>query len=788
MIRNYLLTALRNLWRSKAFSVLNLTGLAVGMASATLILLVIHNEMTYDNFHKNRPLLYEVWNKEIVNGSLFCWDNTPHPLGPALKQEYPGIAAMCRVDNHWTVTDAGDKKMSSHVNVVDPSFLSMFTFPMIAGDPATALQSPDAMVVTQSMAKKLFGDKDPMNKSVLIEHYRYTITGVLKDLPANSTLNFEFLLPWSYEERVYGVDDNWSANSVNTYVQLQPKATETAMDQQIKKITIRHSKHAEGTEVFLHPMAKWHLYSDFENGEPVGGRITIISLLALVAAFILLVACINFMNLSTARSERRAKEVGIRKVAGAYRSMLIGQFLGESLLMAFLSAILALGLVQLSLPAFDTLINLQLAIPFGNPWFWGSAIGFTVLTGILAGSYPAFFLSAFRPVAVLKGSFKKPHARVNPRKVLVVLQFTFAILLIICTLIVVKQMDYAQNRSTGYDRGALLYHWNTGDLNKSFNALKRELLTSGVATEVTRTNVPLTQVYNNTFGLDWTGKTPGDKIAIDRLSEDQGLVKTAGLQIVAGRDMDLAQYPTDSAAMLLNESAVKAMGFKEPLGQTVADQATNYHVVGVVKDFITASPYDPIGPMVVEGAKDTKDAYFNVTNIRLSGDRPMTATIDKLREIFTRFNPDFPFEYHFVREDYAQKFRDTQQIATLSGLFAGLTIFISCLGLFGLAAYMAEARIKEIGVRKVLGASVFSITALLTKEFMTLVFLSLLIASPIAWFVMHSWLQTYSYRIAIDPWVFVLSGGLAILISILTVGGQAIAAARANPARSLRPE
>ncbi len=788
MIRNYLLTALRNLWRSKAFSILNLTGLAIGMASATLILLVIHNEMTYDNFHANKTVLYKVWNKAIVNGALFCWDNTPRPLGPALKQEYPGIAGMCRIDDHWTVTDAGDKKMSSHMNAVDPSFLSMFTFPLIAGDPATALQNPDAMVVTESMAKKLFGDKDPMNKSVLIEHHRYNVTGVLKDLPANSSLDFEFLLPWSYEDRAYGIDNNWSANSIYTYVQLQPTATETAMDQQIKKITIRHSEHAAGTEVFLHPMAKWHLYSDFENGEPVGGRITIISLMAIVAAFILLVACINFMNLSTARSERRAKEVGIRKVAGAYRSMLIGQFLGESLLMALLSAILAIGLVQFSLPAFNNLINLRLAVPYTNPFFWVSAIGFTVFTGILAGSYPAFFLSAFKPVAVLKGSFKKANAPTNPRKVLVVLQFSFAILLIICTLIVVKQMDYAQNRSAGYERGALLYHWNTGDLNKNFDALKRELLVSGVATQVARTNVPLTQVYNNTFGLDWTGKNSDDKIAIDRLSEDQDLVKTAGLQIVAGRDIDLVHYPTDSTAMLLNESAVRVMGFKDPIGQTVTDQGTDYHIVGVVKDFITASPYDRIGPMVVEGAKYTKDAYFDVTNIRLSGDRPMLATIDKLREIFTRYNPDFPFEYHFVREDYAKKFSDTQQIATLSGLFAGLTIFISCLGLFGLAAYMAEARIKEIGVRKVLGASVFSITALLTKEFMTLVFLSLLIASPIAWFVMHSWLQTYSYRIAIDPWVFVLSGGLAILISILTVGGQAIAAARANPARSLRPE
>jgi hypothetical protein len=464
--------------------------------------------------------------------------------------------------------------------------------------------------------------------------------------------------------------------------------------------------------------------------------------------------------------------------------MLIGQFLGESLLMAFLSAILALVLVGLTLPAFHRLINLDLTLPYTNPWFWACAAAFTSVTGLLAGSYPAFFLSAFRPVAVLKGSFKRYNAVVNPRKVLVVLQFSFAILLIICTLIVVNEMDYAQNRSAGYERGAILYHWNTGDLNKNFDALKRELLTSGVATEVCRSNYPLTQMFSNTMALEWPGKRPDDKMQIDRLAEDQDLVKTAGLRLVQGRDLDLTRYPTDSTGILLNESAVRVMGFKQPIGQIVSDDTT-YHVVGVVKDFIIGSPYDPTRPMVIEGAKSNS---FNATNIRLAADRPMTAALDKLREIFARYNPDFPFEYHFVRDDYDLKFRDTRQIATLSGLFAGLTIFISCLGLFGLAAYMAEARIKEIGVRKVLGASVLSITTLLTREFLTLVILSLLIASPIAWFVMHSWLQTFSYRITIDPWVFILSGGLAILISILTVGGQSLAAARSSPARSLRPE
>ncbi len=785
MLKNYLLTAIRNLWRSKAFSFINLTGLAVGMASATLLLLVIHNESTYDDFQQNKAVLYKVWNRDIVNGALTCWDFTPNGLGPALVHEYPGITNMTRVDDRWSVTIAGDKKMSSHVNVVDTSFLSMFSFPLVAGNRATALHNVNSMVVTESMAKKLFGDKDPINQAVTIDRFRYQVTGVLKDLPPNSNFQFEFLLPWSYEH-VVGFDDDthWDVSTVQTYVQLTPTTTEAGIDQQIKKTTIRHSKNTETTEIFLHPLAKWHLYTEFENGHATGGAITVIRLLSIIAAFILLIACINFMNLSTARSEHRAKEVGIRKVAGAYRSMLIGQFLGESLLMALLAAILALGIVELSLPAFDTLVGKHLTIPYTSPYFWVSALVFIIGTSILAGSYPAFFLSAFRPVAVLKGTIRKSNTAFNPRKILVVTQFSFAILLIICTLIVLRQIDYARDRTTGYDGGAIVYHWNTGDLNKNFDALKRDLLTSGLATEVTRSAMPLTNPNNSSYGLKWPGKHIDDKTDIDRFYADQDLVRTAGLQLIQGRDMDLTQYPTDSTAVLLNESAVKAMGFKNPIGQTITDEPNNYHVIGVIKDFVSGSPFEKIKPMVIMGSKNI---FFNVTNIRLAPGRSLNTAMDKLRQLFTQYNPDYPFEYHFVRDDYAAKFRDSQQIATLSGLFAGLTIFISCLGLFGLAAYMAEARIKEIGVRKVLGASVLSITTLLTKEFLALVLLALVIASPIAWFIMNQWLAGFQYRIHIDARTFLLAGTGSILIAVLTVGGQAIAAARSNPARSLRP-
>lgn len=789
MLKNYWTIAIRTLLRNKGFSALNLTGLAIGMASATLMLLWIHNESTYDNFHKNKTQIYQVWNRGIMSGKLACWNNTPKILSRALRQDYPAIVNTCRTDSRWFVTDVGEKKMSSHALIVDSTFLSIFSFPLVQGNPAGVLQDPYSIVLTRALAKKLFGEKDPLNKTVKINKSQFVVTGVLKDLPPNTNFDFEYLLPYNYE-RIIGEDDesdegHWGNNTVVTWVQLQPTASEAAVNRQIEKTTIRHSKGIEKTEIFLHPLSKLHLYSEFVNGVNTGGYITTVRLFAVIAAFILLVACINFMNLSTARSEKRAKEVGIRKVAGAYRGLLIGQFLGESILLSFLSAIVAGLLVQLSLSKFNTLVGKGLSVPYGSPWFWGLTLLFILVTGILAGSYPAFFLSGFRPVSVLKGAFRRSHAPVNPRKILVVLQFSFAILLIICTFIVVRQIRYAQERSAGYDRSRIVYHWITGDLNSRYAMLQRDLINSGAATAVCRTASPLTSIISDSWGFGWNGKDPNDHTDFDRFSEDEGLVRTAGLQLVQGRDMDLRQYPTDSTAMLLNESAARAMGFKDPIGQLVKDAPETYHVVGVIKDFAMGSPYDDPRPMVVVGAKSY---FFNVINIRLAEGRSTARNIENIRQAFARYNPDNPFEYHFADADFGQKFADTERIATLTGLFAGLTILISCLGLFGLAAYMAESRVKEIGVRKVLGASVLNIATLLTRDFLVLVGLAILIASPLAWYFMDNWLKGYSYHVSIGPWVFIIAGSLSIGIALITVGGQAIAAARTDPAKNLRSE
>jgi len=441
--------------------------------------------------------------------------------------------------------------------------------------------------------------------------------------------------------------------------------------------------------------------------------------------------------------------------------------------------------VQWSLPAFDTLVQKQLTIPYDSAFFWLSSLAFILLTGIISGSYPAFFLSSFQPVKVLKGTFKKAHARVNPRKVLVVVQFSFAIILIICTLVVVQQIRYAQERQTGYDRSQLLYHWTTGDINKYFAPIKSALLSSGVATGVTRTNLTVTNAGNDSWGFQWTGKRVGEKIDFDVLNEDEGLVRTAGFHLVQGRDMDLASFPTDSTAMLLNESAAKAMGFKDPIGQQVTeDNGLTYHVVGVIKDFVMGSPYQHTKPLIIQG---TKGGYFNVINIRMAAGNT-EKNMRFIEKIFKQYNPNYPFEYHFADTDYALKFEDGQRIATLTGLFSTLTIFISCLGLFGLAAYMTSNRVKEIGVRKVLGASVLRITTLLTKEFLALVVLAIVIATPIAWYTMSIWLNDFSYRVDLQWWIFALAGAAAILLSLMTVSYQAIRAAIANPVKSLRTE
>lgn len=788
MLKSFFKIAWRNLLRYKGFSAINIIGLAVGMASAILILLWIQNEVSYDQFHDKKDRIYEAWNRASFSGELHCWNTTPKVLARTLERDLPEVEAATRVD--WGsnyLFSIGEKRIMVKGTIVDSNFLQLFSFPLLKGNPALVLKDMHSIVITESLAKSLFGKEDGMGKIIKIDNKEnFTVTGILKDLPNNTRFKFEYLVPWAYKRSLGDDDVDWGNNSTRTYVLLKPNATLASVAPKLKVLKPRYDKDDPKWEMFIYPINRWRLYSNFTNGvEDGSGRITFVRLFGIVAAFILLIACINFMNLSTARSEKRAREVGIRKVVGAQKFSLISQFIGESILLSLMAGVIAIIIVQLSLSGFNKLTDKELYIPYGNPWFWITGLGFVVFTGLLAGSYPAFFLSSFKPVKVLKGTFKKAHALVTPRKVLVVLQFTFAIILIICTIIVKQQINHAQNRQMGYNKNNLVYHAFTGDIEKNYRLIKNELLSTGVAVSVAQSNSPITQCWSDGWGQEWEGKDPNDKTDFLRYTSDEGLGATIGVQFAQGRDFNLQQFPTDSTGMIINEAALKVMKFKDPLGKIVKDIGKDWHIVGVIKDFILTSPYEPIKPLLIYGAGSK---WFSTITIKFNPANTTAQNLNRAETIFRKYNPEYPFEYKFVDEEYGKKFTDEQRTGTLAALFAGLTIFISCLGLFGLAIYMAETRIKEIGVRKVMGASVAGIAALLSKDFLRLVFISFVIASPVAWWAMETWLKEYPYRVAISWWVFAAAGFLSILIAILTVSYQAIKAALANPVRSLRTE
>jgi len=788
MLKNYFKTAWRNLIGNISFSLINILGLAIGMASAILILLWIQNEVGHDRFHTKKDRLYVANNRDKFNGEIQAWSQTSKPLAAALKQEYPDVEEALRITDAPFLLTVGDKHLNMTGYFTDPGFFNTFSFPLLEGN-AKALNGNYNIVLTQKTAIKLFGDADAMGKTGRIDSTdNFTVTGILKDLPNNTSFDFEYLLPWSYLKKIGGDDDSWGNNSVETFILLKPGVTQSGFNAKIKNITINHTKDGEkrSTQVFTRLFSDAYLYNKSENGEYVGGRIEMVKLFAIIAAFILLIACINFMNLSTARSEKRAKEVGIRKVVGAKKSSLIIQFIGESILLAFIAGIISILLVEISLSAFNKMVDKQLYIDFLSPEQWFFAMLFIFFTGLLAGSYPALFLSSYQPIKVLKGHISSATSAITPRRILVVLQFTFAIALIICTIIVVNQIKFAQARQTGYSRNNLIYTNLNGDIRKHYDLIKTELLAKGAAIAVTKSMSPITQRNSDSWGFSWLGSTEQDKkMDFVRMSSEADFIKTMGVKLIKGRDIDIKNYPTDSSAVLLNEASVEVMRLKNPIGQTIlGEDNQKWHVIGLIKDFIYESPYEKVGQLMVFGPK----SYSNVMHIKLNPAKPVAEDLAIVEQIFKENNPQYPFEYKFVDEEYAKKFQDEKRVGSLATLFAALTIFISCLGLYGLATYTAENRIKEIGIRKVLGASAASITTLLSVDFLKLVFISILIASPIAWFSMDKWLQAYTYRIQIEWWVFVLAGMVSILIALFTISFQAIKAALANPVKSLRSE
>ena len=786
MLKNYLKIAFRNLIKNKLHSVVNITGLALGMAAATLLLLNIRFGLSMDQFHEKKATLYEAYMKGVRNSELGAWDGTAAPLAPALKA-YPEIRNVTRIAGSNLEFGYQDKKIPASGSIVDPAFLSMFSFPLIEGNTQTALTGPNDIVVTQQFAKSLFGNQDPINKVISTPGGdNFTITGVLKDLPVNTQFSFSYLLSWTWLKG----PGSWNVRNVNTYVELAPDANPDAVNQKIADIGDRATgadKSAQQSpnkeSIFLYPLTKIYLEGRFENGKPAGGNIDNLKMLGGLALIILLIACINFMNLSTARSEKRAREVGIRKVVGAARRSLIAQFIGESILMAVLAGMIALILVHLTLPYFNTLIKTRLSVPWQDPIFWMAALSFVTLTGILAGSYPAFYLSSFKPIKVLKGVLQNVNALVTPRKILVVVQFVFSIFLINFTVIYQKQIRYELSREIGYAKDDLVFHTLTRDLRKNYAAAKNELIASRAASSVSESSTTVTRNNGTEFGLKWAGMDPKATVGFILMMENGDFVQTSGLSLIAGRDIDIDRYPGDTLSCVINESSAKALGFKQPVGQIIQDDDEHWKIVGVVKDFLVDNPDQISQPVLIKGA--VNPGYISM---RLGKDRPFAENAQRAEDILKKYNPAYITNLQFADKDYEAKFQQARNTATLINTFTLIAIFVSCMGLLGLATYVTENRTREIGIRRVLGASVAGIVNLLTGDFIRLILISILIASPLAWFFMNSFLAHYSYRTTVNGWVPAISGFAALLMALATISIQVIRAALQNPVKNLRTD
>lgn len=793
MLSSYFKVALRVMLRNKGYSFINLFSLALGITAFAFLFLWIQNEFSYDQFHVDKERLYKVWNRYDANGKINCWDVTARVLAPTLEEEYTGVENAISYtawgEQHLFIE--GDKRiLKTTGSYADDAILTMFSFPLISGDAKTAFKDPMSIAITEKFAQELFGDKEAFGETVTIgeggESFSLTVTAVLKDLPSNTDFRFEYIIPYKLVEMLSGKEIKWGINSVYTYVKLKPGTDVNQFNDGVKDIVKTHSKNPDTQEVFLYPLTKMRLYSRFENGVQAGGRIEIIRLLGILGICLLAIACINFINLSTARAQRRSKEVAVRKVSGAFRNSLIGQFLCESMLLAFGAGVLSLLAVYMGLPYFSRLIGSQLALEFTNLNFWLGGLALIVVVGLLAGSYPALYVSAFKPVKILKGIGVAASGKSRLRAALVVFQFGIAITLMVSVFVVQRQITYVQNRDAGYEKANLVYQYFTGTLGKNFNAYRNDLLQSGVATSVTKTSTPITDRWSNTSGIEWNGKDPDDKTMFERIYADQHFATTAGLTVVRGRDMDLDKFPTDSTAVVLNEAAAKAMGFADPIGEIVKDNGVEWHVIGIVKDFILTSPFHKVEPVLLFGCNQSW--AFSVAHLKLNENNPMQENIRVMEELSKKYNPDYPFEYQFVDAAYARKFANLETTRIITLLASFLTIVIAGMGLLGLSTYMIEVRVKEIGIRKVMGGSVLSITKMLTWSSIKPILIAVLIFGPKAWFVMNWWLSSYPYRISVGVLTIPISALAVIGLAVLITGTQTIRAARSNPVDSLRNE
>jgi len=789
MFKNYLKIAWRNLVHSKLYAAINVVGLAAGMAVALLIGLWVWDEVSFNTWHHQYHRLAQVMVNATNSGKTYTGSTVSIPMGTELQDKYAADLKYISLVSHPAahILAVGDKQISQTGVWAQQDFPLMLTLKMRQGN-ADALKDPSSVLLSESVARSLFGEEDALNKLVRLDNKTdMKVAGVYADLPYNTTMrDIKVLLPWNWyinnTDWIQNARTQWDNHMCQLYVQLSDHADIDKVNAKIRNVPTPHINFSR-EELLLHPMEKWHLYSSFENGKVAGGRISMVWLIGIIGVFVLVLACINFMNLSTARSEKRSREVGIRKAIGSFRGQLIAQFLSESLLVAFLALVLAVLLVLLSLPFFNNLSDKAMAIPWSMPLFWVFTLAFTCFAGLVSGSYPAFYLSGFEPVKVLKGTFRAGRFAALPRKVLVVVQFTVSVSLIISTLLVYRQIQHARNRPVGYTRAGLItVDMNTPDMQGHYNAIRHDLLETGAVADMAESNSAPTEVWSNNL-VDWEGKDPGLVVSPGTIAVSHDFGNTIGWKLKEGRDFSRS-FASDTGAFILNESAVKLTGFKEPIGKVIRWLNQDHVIVGVVKDMVMESPYQPVRPAIFH----LNPAWARLITVRIKPGISIQEGLARITPVFRKYNPGSPFVYKFTDDEYAKKFDNEERIGNLTTFFAMLAIFISCLGLFGLASFVAEQRTKEIGIRKVLGASVFNLWKLLSKDFVTLVIISCAIAIPLAAYCLHQWLQQYQYRTTLSWWVFISAAGGALVITLATVSFQAIKAAVMNPVNSLKTE
>ena len=789
MFKNYFKTSWRNIIRTPGYSILNVTGLAIGMAVAFLIGLWVYYQYSFDKFLPEYQSVYRVQRNFNSNGDTLTFPTNSLKLADALRTQIPEIEYVAESDwtrNHGLVV--GDKKLYVNGAISGTDIFKILQYPFLEGNANSVFKDPYSIVLTQSLAKSLFGNENAINKIVRFDNaHNLKVTGIIKDVPSNATFSFKYIVPSTYS---YAVNpqiktdglSTFSNNNVQIFVKLKPGINYTQVAPKIRNIehTETANINAMNSYITFQPLMRWHLYSNYINGKDTAGFLEYVKMFSIIGLLVLIIACINFVNLTTARSEKRAKEVGIRKTMGSLRRNLVIQFLSEALLLTVIAFAFSLLLVQLALPAFNTLTKTHISIPYLNGYFWLLILGCILLTALLAGSRPAFYLSSFNPVKVLKGNMHAGKSSLA-RKILVVVQFSCSIALIISTVIIYQQINYAKDRPTGYSLNRLMSTDMNEDLDKNFIALKNELIQKGIVSSITTTTSPATDVWWHSDVDKWPGKNPGETIEMGTILVSEDYFKTVGMQLSEGRNFSNAY---DSTSVIFNETAIKRMRLKNPVGQKVTWQGKQFTIAGVVKDALMISPFKTADPTMFYCFPDPQ----NIMLYKLSPHIKTQDAVAQLTTIFNKYDPAYPYDYSFADEQYASKFNLEQLIGKLAGLFATLAIFISCLGLFGLAAYIAEQRTKEIGIRKVLGASVQQVWFLLSKDFIVLVLISCIIAMSISFYFLQRWLTNYDYRISMGAGVFILSALLAIAITIITISFQAIKAAVANPVDSLRSE